>query len=79
MNVELPDGVADDSADGAPPPFSGALPEPVAPGEIDLHLFNEGRHRRLWEMLGAHLLPGGGATFAVWAPNARRIRVLGDW
>ena len=52
---------------------------PTPPGEIDLYLFNEGRHRRLWELLGGHLLPGSGATFAVWAPNARRIRVRGDW
>ena len=51
----------------------------VPPGDVDLHLFNEGRHRRLWELLGGHTLPGGGATFAVWAPNAQRVRVLGDW
>jgi len=62
-----------------------AGPEVTAPGEIDLHLFNEGRHRRLWEVLGGRLLPdpGGtgtaGAEFAVWAPNARRVLVRGDW
>lgn len=67
-------------SDGASPePTPTPAPAPAGPGEIDLHLFNEGRHRRLWELLGAHLLPGGGATFAVWAPNARRVRVLGDW
>ena len=50
------------------------------PGELDRHLFNEGRHRRLWELLGGHPCDDGdGATFAVWAPNARRVRVLGDW
>ena len=49
------------------------------PGELDRHLFNEGRHRRLWELLGGHLQPSGGATFAVWAPNAHRVRVVGDW
>jgi 1,4-alpha-glucan branching enzyme len=54
------------------------------PGEVDLHLFNEGRHRRLWEVLGAHLpaddgAGGAGASFAVWAPNARRVSVRGDW
>jgi 1,4-alpha-glucan branching enzyme len=42
-------------------------------------LFNEGSHRRLWELLGGHLVDGGGATFAVWAPNAHRVRVVGDW
>jgi 1,4-alpha-glucan branching enzyme len=52
---------------------------PTPPGELDLHLFNEGRHRRLWELLGGHPSPGGGASFAVWAPNARQVRVRGDW
>ncbi|MEX0768309.1 MAG: hypothetical protein WD029_07550, partial [Microthrixaceae bacterium] len=49
------------------------------PGELDLFLFGEGTHRRLWDVLGAHLLPSGGASFAVWAPNALRVCVVGDW
>ena len=51
-------------------------------GEMDLYLFREGTHRRLWEMLGAHLreMDGDdGASFAVWAPNAERVSVVGDW
>ncbi|WIV56697.1 1,4-alpha-glucan branching protein GlgB [Amycolatopsis nalaikhensis] len=55
-------------------------------GELDLHLIGEGRHERLWEALGAHIrsyeTPGGvveGTSFAVWAPNARGIRVIGDF
>jgi len=51
-------------------------------GELDLHLFGEGRHRRLWDALGAHpRLHDGvvGTAFAVWAPNARSVRVVGDW
>jgi 1,4-alpha-glucan branching enzyme len=51
-------------------------------GELDLHLFGEGRHRRLWEVLGAHpRVHGGmaGVSFAVWAPNAKAVRVVGDW
>ncbi len=44
----------------------------------DLHLFNEGSHLRLYERLGAHLVEGGTA-FAVWAPNARSVHVMGDW
>jgi 1,4-alpha-glucan branching enzyme len=51
-------------------------------GELDLHLFGEGRHRRLWEVLGAHprVHDGmAGVSFAVWAPNARAVRVVGDW
>jgi 1,4-alpha-glucan branching enzyme len=53
------------------------------PGELDLHLFNQGRHRRLWEVLGAHLLDqatgDGSASFSVWAPNASNVSVRGDW
>ncbi len=48
-------------------------------GEHDLHFFGEGTHRRLWQWLGAHPLPGGGVQFAVWAPNAKSVRVVGDW
>jgi 1,4-alpha-glucan branching enzyme len=51
-------------------------------GEVDLHLFNEGTHRRLWEKLGAHVrtIDGvRGVAFAVWAPNARRVSVVGDF
>jgi 1,4-alpha-glucan branching enzyme len=51
-------------------------------GEMDLYLFREGTHRRLWEMLGAHLreMDGDyGVSFAVWAPNAERVSVVGDW
>src|SRR6476646_5322908 len=44
----------------------------------DLHLFNEGTHLRLWEKLGAHIVPGG-VMFAVWAPNAERVSVIGDF
>ena len=47
-------------------------------GDIDLHLLGEGNHRRLWDLLGAHVTAGG-ARFAVWAPNARRVSVIGDW
>ncbi|MHC4844791.1 MAG: 1,4-alpha-glucan branching protein GlgB [Planctomycetota bacterium] len=55
---------------------------PPTVGELDLHLFNEGRHRRLWEILGAHpqSIDGiEGTGFAVWAPNARRVSVVGDF
>jgi len=47
--------------------------------DLDLHLFGEGAHRRLWNVLGAHPLPVGGVGFAVWAPNAKAVEVLGDW
>jgi 1,4-alpha-glucan branching enzyme len=42
----------------------------------DLHLFNEGRHFRLYDRLGAHS-DADGVRFAVWAPNARSVSVLG--
>jgi 1,4-alpha-glucan branching enzyme len=51
-------------------------------GELDLHLFAEGNHRRLYDKLGAHPVSVGGAegvAFAVWAPNARRVAVVGDF
>jgi 1,4-alpha-glucan branching enzyme len=47
-------------------------------GELDLHLIQEGRHERLWTVLGARVHPGG-VAFAVWAPNARGVRVVGDF
>ena len=48
----------------------------------DLYLFNEGSHLRLWEKLGAHparVAGVDGTHFAVWAPNADRVSVVGDW
>ncbi|MGC0363211.1 1,4-alpha-glucan branching enzyme [Rhodococcus sp. 27YEA15] len=55
-------------------------------GELDLHLFGEGRHERLWDVLGAHPrsyeTPDGtvtGTSFAVWAPAARGVSVVGDF
>ena len=47
---------------------------------FDLHLFNEGTHSHLYEKLGAHPVPeSGGTTFAVWAPNADSVSVIGDF
>ncbi len=48
----------------------------------DLHLFNEGSHFDLWKKLGAHLIEHRGVSgthFAVWAPNARTVSVMGDF
>ena len=48
--------------------------------DADVFLFNEGTHRRLATVMGAHLLgPGRGACFAVWAPAARAVAVIGDF
>ena len=46
--------------------------------EHDVYLFKEGSHGRLYEKLGCHLAAGG-AHFAVWAPNARSVAVVGEW
>jgi 1,4-alpha-glucan branching enzyme len=49
-------------------------------GDMDLHLIAEGRHEELWTVLGARVRPeAGGTSFAVWAPNARGVRVIGDF
>src|SRR5205823_5108573 len=48
----------------------------------DLYFFNEGTHYDLWKKLGAHVLRGNdvsGTHFAVWAPNAERVSVIGDF
>src|SRR3954469_10169934 len=48
----------------------------------DLHLFNEGTHYDLWKKLGAHVVQQGevsGTHFAVWAPNAESVSVIGDF
>jgi len=46
----------------------------------DIYLFREGSHTRLYEKLGCHLHASGeGGHFAVWAPNAREVSVIGEW
>ena len=50
--------------------------------ELDLYLFNEGTLKRAYDKLGAHLGEDrgrGGVHFAVWAPNAKRVSVVGDF
>ncbi len=65
---------------GSPAPPAGAAVSRLT--DYDLHLFNEGTHLRLYDKLGAH--PAGpdaadGVYFAVWAPNAERVSVVGDF
>ncbi len=55
-------------------------------GDVDLYLFGEGRHYKLWERLGCHIGERAketgietGAWFSVWAPNARAVHVVGDF
>ncbi|MGH3446570.1 MAG: GlgB N-terminal domain-containing protein, partial [Nocardioidaceae bacterium] len=55
--------------------------------DLDQHLINEGRHEQLWAALGAHVhsydtgggTPVSGTSFAVWAPNAKGVRVAGEF
>src|SRR5262245_46977221 len=51
-------------------------------GDQDLHFFNEGSHVRLYDRLGAHVTSVNGEIgtyFAVWAPNAERVSVMGEF
>ncbi|MEQ1918364.1 MAG: 1,4-alpha-glucan branching protein GlgB [Elusimicrobiota bacterium] len=57
-------------------------PKISALSAMDFHLFNEGTHVRLYDKLGAHLETHGGKAgtrFAVWAPNAKKVAVIGDF
>ena len=70
-NEALPDGRVSDT--------SGLSP---TLGEMDLHLFGEGKHERIYEKLGAHVITHEGkrgVAFAVWAPNAKSVSVVGDF
>ena len=60
------------------------LPSEFSPilGDLDLHLFGEGRHERIYEKLGAHVTTHEGScgvSFAVWAPNAKSVSVVGNF
>jgi 1,4-alpha-glucan branching enzyme len=74
LQVDYPDGES----------FPVQDPYRFAPtiGELDLHLAGEGRHEQLYETLGAHVRDVDGVTgtaFAVWAPAARSVSVVGDF
>lgn len=74
LRVRYPDGATYDLRD--PYAFWPTL------GPVDLHLAGEGRHEELWRRMGAHVHQVEGITgtsFAVWAPNARGVRVVGDF
>jgi 1,4-alpha-glucan branching enzyme len=56
-------------------------PEPIL-GELDLHLFGEGRHELIYEKLGGHEITHNGVkgvSFAVWAPAAAQVSVVGNF
>lgn len=58
------------------PPFDSIL------SDFDLYLFGQGKHYHIYDKMGAHVRTMGGVTgthFAVWAPNARSVSVIGDF
>ncbi len=67
----------------APAPGSAAPPAPASIfGDLDLHLLGEGTHYRAYDLLGARPVDRDGVAgtqFAVWAPNARSVAVIGDF
>jgi 1,4-alpha-glucan branching enzyme len=84
-----PDGVFEATVPGTVPDYrldvDGRVCDdpyryPPTVGELDLHLIREGRHERLWTVLGAQArsTDGPGVGFAVWAPNAQGVRLVGD-
>ena len=74
LRVTYPDGAEVSARD----PY--AFPPTL--GELDVHLAGEGRHEEIYRRLGAHTTTVGGVAgtaFAVWAPNARAVSVVGDF
>src|SRR5690349_19247246 len=66
-------------------PTASSAPSPVSDADLtdfDLYLFNEGTHVRVYEKLGAHVTTvdgKSGVAFAVWAPNADAVSVIGEF
>ncbi|MBO1900953.1 1,4-alpha-glucan branching protein GlgB [Leucobacter weissii] len=74
LRIQWPGGAVEERED--PYRFGPVL------GQIDEYLIGEGTHRRLWEVLGAHRITherADGVHFAVWAPNAERVSIVGDF
>jgi 1,4-alpha-glucan branching enzyme len=79
---ETPYVLEADYADGVSVSFEDPYRFWPSVGELDIHLLGEGRHHRLWEALGARAMSHQGVwgtSFTVWAPNARAVRVVGDF
>ncbi|MDQ1614293.1 MAG: 1,4-alpha-glucan branching enzyme [Actinomycetota bacterium] len=84
--TDVPDYRLEVAYDGPPRLVDDAYRFLPTLGELDLHLIGEGRHEQLWEVLGAHTHrydgpagPVDGTSFAVWAPSAQGVRLVGDF
>ena len=69
-------------ADGSTHAYSDPYAFAPTLGEVDLYLLGQGEHMEAYRVLGAHLrtIKGiAGTSFAVWAPNAQRVSVVGDF
>lgn len=78
LRIRWPDGRGGESVQITEDPYAFGL----LLGELDIHLLREGRHRELGRCLGAQTVTidgVAGVRFAVWAPNARRVSVVGDF
>ncbi|NPD67380.1 1,4-alpha-glucan branching protein GlgB [Lichenicola cladoniae] len=74
----VPDGMGGETIQETEDPYAF----PVQLGDLDIYLISEGRHRDLAQVLGAHVLAVDGVSgtrFAVWAPNAQRVSVVGSF
>jgi 1,4-alpha-glucan branching enzyme len=70
------------TASGQARDFEDPYRFPSTLGELDLYLLGEGSHREIYRKLGSHCMQHlgiSGTRFAVWAPNARRVSVVGDF
>jgi len=82
----FPYRIGTEYASGATSEFHDSYSFMPTLGEMDLYLYNEGNHQTAYEKLGSHTrvmkyhdLQIGGVGFAVWAPNAKRVSVVGDF
>jgi 1,4-alpha-glucan branching enzyme len=81
-NDIFPYRIRTESFEGLTSEFYDPYSFPPVLTDFDLHLFGEGNHYKIYEKLGAHLIEVDGAQgvhFAVWAPNARSVSVIGDF
>src|SRR5688500_4081958 len=70
------------ASSNVPQPLKNAVVASTRLTDFDIHLFRSGKHYRLYEKFGSHVMEIDGTTgtyFAVWAPNATYISVIGNF